>query len=228
MPGFSGFIRGFAMAVFPLALAGKSVNPHALLFFRHAPLVKMNPTVKRLGHIFLIALAVLSLLLCMVSVALWARSHFLVESLLVRLSSPSQARIKALQFTSSPGAVDVCLYRDASWASNRPVFYDSCRPDKLDPVIARTWGTQSIGQWFRLGFGYESGDGYWIVALPYWAIGIAFALGPAAGVWSLAKRDTQDAGASVICAQCGFEMGAAPDCCPRCGTIPKKAGQFST
>ena len=189
---------------------------------------------KRLVRILLVALSVVSLLLCAAVVAVYVRSYFVAETfdwvsprrdgmrhvywvrgrigLAVQTNAmtPAQMRMMNVEFNPPAGV----QYRRQGAEHRRD------RPDDLEPgwswfrpTADRGWG----GFRYRAGrLGVFSNLRQWVV--PFWAL--AAVLGPAGAIALLhlrrRLREWRMRGENR-CVGCGYDLRATPDRCPECG-----------
>jgi hypothetical protein len=131
----------------------------------------------------------LSLLLCVSMAALWLRSGWREDWLLIRAG---QWR---LSLGSDRGSVGASLR--TSRLSEPPVTYRA-RPHRA--------------RWYLERFNAEANSRGALVALPHW---LACLLLAAPATLALRKRSTVP---SHICPTCGYDLRATRDRCPECGT----------
>jgi hypothetical protein len=178
--------------------------------------------VRRIGRYILIGLTALSLLLCVVTVALWLRSYYFYDGL--RLGSSERTGLESVN-----GKVSLRVRLD----NNPPRAFTGSRtshhaiPDK-SPL--RTFDMSEPAPHRFLGFAvwtiemdvetYAAPVRQRFFVVPYPALLLAFSVLPIARSASRARRRRRSL--KGLCARCGYDLRATPDRCPECGTIPTK------
>jgi hypothetical protein len=163
------------------------------------------------------ALSVLSLLLCVATLALWVRSFHRLDRMTYlergALSIDVQSirgQIEVVHGLSSPSSTPDGLSYDSlsstDFKSSREVIRDS--PSGYDfPNVS------------LLGFGYmyiESGATWW-AWFPHWFLSLLVAILPALHLRAVIRsRRLHRAGHSP---RCGYDLRATPARCPECGSI---------
>ena len=197
-------------------------------------------------RILLNAATVLSLVLCVVTVAAWVRSYWLSEMWTrghQELGADSH-RKWLWQFASAGGSVSYFGYSEdvhglgkfnpqvladlraiLSVPANRDTRGYQSRP--------RTQGRATFGLTTTLGFGFKfhrdapappSTGSSWSCSMtvPYWAVTGACAVPLAVCLRCIRRRHKGDRAdqdpASLRCPACGYDCRATPDRCPECGT----------
>jgi len=182
--------------------------------------------VKRIRrHLFTIC-AVFSLLLCLSTCVVWARSFWLTD----RVGWSNQRGSRVLQSARGRVMVQMLL---ADW-SNYPSQFHGLQYQRdlpsgafnwlrfLSPEQGMTWR-----EWEAGGFAwYEcrnraTGNGHLIAVVPFWFIAATTALPPALWIllsWRARFRDKQrmDLG---LCLTCGYDLRASSERCPECGSV---------
>ena len=156
--------------------------------------------------------AVVSLVLCVTSAALWVRSRAL-------------------------GRSDELLYmtgRRAYYAFSvgGKLFLSYHTYDKTYPAKPLTWTRGNaldftpappLG-WNLLGFSYRpfrqagTGNAEYLLVLPYLPLSVVCAIAPAwwsIGAWRSRRQRRKD-----CCSVCGYDLRATPERCPECGAVP--------
>lgn len=161
----------------------------------------------------------LSLLLCLATASVWARSYFASD--LVECQEPGDAPFDVRDVWCAKGRL--CFARDtravrdnvedsaAAVAEHRAWSYERRPAETYQPF------TSSNSIWNRLGFWHEEGDAHgesW--AAPFWPFAAGFGALPGLrlGRW-IAAGGRRGMGR---CRSCGYDLRATPDRCPECGT----------
>ena len=174
---------------------------------------------KRLARILIDIFSVLSLMVCLASMGLWARSHFVGDQWLWHDRPDNQERFASL--ASGRGWVRYGWWDNSRLSGvNLPPGYRAVRTaDKGIYPIARP-GDRHIA---FPGFRYDRySDGSFqpgmIVSIAYaWPAALTAVL-PAIGIVRRCRDRQRKAGG--FCPTCGYDLRATPDRCPECGTIP--------
>ena len=173
---------------------------------------------RRLFNIF----SVLSLVLCVVTMVLWARSYWVVDHWSLRGIDEDSllVRIRVTSLIASRGVVEV------EHDSGQPLpsrganpFVPSLRHRTL-PGVARLMFQGS----YRFSRVYRSTsfvDGrpaqrcwHTMVNFPLWLPGCLFFVLP---TWQLLKRSRRTRLRPGHCPTCGYDLRASPERCPECG-----------
>ncbi len=153
-----------------------------------------------------------SLLLCVATLSLWARSHFVSDVL-----NYTTFRWR-FDLRSGIGHVEATLligqnkYSQFLW-------------------LHRTYSEQRRIGWSQVdGFGgfyfrkidlYLSSIGiFYTMGVPHWFLAAVFSIGP--GCWFFRRLRIRKFGRQGYCASCGYDLRATPQRCPECGTVPTK------
>ena len=162
------------------------------------PLCIKDGIMKSPARPILLAASLLSLLLCILSVAFWVRSY--------RLKDP-HGEVLNLHNTdplwwviSARGHATLCRQHGRDWG--------------FEWKVCDRFG-------FRLGGLRCSKGSLWNLQVPYWFLTLIFMLPAALAPFSLRRRRRVDAG---LCAHCGYDIRATPQRCPECGTAISAAG----
>jgi hypothetical protein len=177
--------------------------------------------VKRVLRILLNAATVLSLLLCVATVALWVRGYFYQDGFGYTRKAGGQFRSWGL--SNFGGSV---IYMSASGALTR-----------RDPEPGWTWGSGAkradsfLVRWSHYGFwGFSSNmyggaaDGgipFTQAGVPHWFIVLITGMLPAGRGIRFWLRNRRNYG--TFCRKCGYDLRATPDRCPECGAITAAA-----
>jgi hypothetical protein len=192
---------------------------------------------KRLRRWMLNALAVLSLLLCIATVALWARSEHQLDCFIRNISPglPSDSQPAYLLFTG-PGVVDLAKEDPAQWNNiewDGPELQFWSGPRSSPPIVSPD-GKMTIyldaPPWKPpthefAGFGWEGSavamgpnltPTTWRISLPLWFFALALSVFPLSRIVSMTGHVRRRR--AGFCAGCGYDLRATPDRCPECGT----------
>jgi hypothetical protein len=148
------------------------------------------------------ALSVLSLLLCIATLALWVRSYW-------QFDHTAWFSRMGVGFTSNSmrGHFQIGFYDFAE--SRYPGFtYDSGSP--------RYYKLRSED--FFLGFGVEIHPDGLFLASPHWFLALLFAILPALYLRALIR--SRRLHRISLCPRCGYDLRATPNRCPECGAVP--------
>ena len=155
----------------------------------------------------------MSLLLCAAVVVLGARSYRACDTL-VHPSAPGDRVCVTSEFGVLVFEIEAPLRDPVSpgW-------------EYFDTPMPRRWPVRSAGLGFEAyraqvtHFVRLPPTAVWGVAVPHWAVGLAFGALPA---WRLLRlrRDLvrRRRAAAGFCVRCGYDLRATPQTCPECGT----------
>ena len=172
----------------------------------------------RLWRIIFNGLTVVSLVLCVATVALWVRSYRGLDCLWWNHAG----RFGEL-FCSSGG-----IYQSITYVQQpeTPIAYKSGAPLGLyiTPGVTETRHWQFAGFWWiataRTRVRNLTLEPGWSVGIPCWFATTCFASPSVA--WLLIRRGAKRYPPGS-CLACGYDLRATPDRCPECGTIARKA-----
>ena len=163
---------------------------------------------KRLRHIVWTGLAVVSALLLVATLALWARSYK-NEDICRYINGTLYSHVSSLK-----GAVA---------AYYRQVDAETPRPKELSwstyPWDGGAYSTydEIPNKWLGFGWICSNGGGYDVdaIVVPHWFLSIVFLAYPVFRFVPLKRnRGLQ------LCSHCGYDLRATPDRCPECGAVP--------
>jgi hypothetical protein len=168
--------------------------------------------------------AALSLALCAITCALWARSYRDCEMLYWETSSHEHFLASAagqVTFASTSGTNG----RESYWRSDGPPPLGTAHI--LGTMIGFAWSSGGTDPtWNHWPVQAFWGRGYAIVSLDYSAIVLAFAAVP--GVRMVRRYRSRHRWRSGRCPHCGYDLRATPDRCPECGTCARGASSLAT
>jgi hypothetical protein len=200
--------------------------------------------VRRLLRILITIAAVLSLLLCLTTAALWWRSARAADHVTYTWPIEDGQRVRlgtvglfgnqgspvlvVYQCTLIPANTAAALTSLRAEAASLPKFeHWEDRPGQPDvPVAGHDWqgffaGSSDAAERFRItpnGPIYAAQSRYLTLAAPWWSLITLFAIGPT-GVflrWHRAHRRRLTPG---HCPVCGYDLRASPERCPECGNV---------
>jgi hypothetical protein len=159
-------------------------------------------------------LTILSLLLCLATVALWGRSYWLRD--LLERDSGEPTNMQYDDISSDGGELRARIIRVTGKTPSGPtngLLHDAL---PLHPQL------RSI-RFPHFGYYFESTGGGSVRALlfPHWFIAILFAILPAIRLRSILR--TRRRHRIGLCPHCGYDLRATPDRCPECGHVPTAA-----
>jgi hypothetical protein len=174
-------------------------------------------------------LTVLSLLLCVATVVLWARSYGLSDQVDWR----GAGGWRALRTAKGRVAASVLLADHSGYPEQfqRPRYQrDQAGPPFNWLLMMGGSAGDTLADWERGGFAWHErrnigrGTLHAIAVVPFWFVAAATAALPLGWVTmrrqsSARHRRRQRAG---LCPACGYDLRASPDRCPECGTVAMK------
>jgi hypothetical protein len=157
-------------------------------------------------------LSALSLLLCVLVVALWVRNLWVSDLFEVRLKRQewqllSERNILHLNRSSVLQDKDPCVL----WSSERDGYHG--------PPLPGRWGHGS--------FRYAEYRGDVIVRewwMPHWMAAMATGVWPGLLALQRCRKRYSARGRPGLCPACGYDLRATPGRCPECGAVPDSAG----
>jgi hypothetical protein len=167
-------------------------------------------------------LTMLSLVLCLATVALWVRSYWQGQALARLAQRSGSSRLVTMRsvtgelslfYQQFPGAI-----QDSGW---------SYQVNSLDKVttyahLVREYRMQCA---MFLGFGYScyynSSIDVYAIWFPHWFLALILAVLPALRLRNI--RRTRRRNRVGLCQRCGYDLRASPDRCPECGHVPNAA-----
>jgi hypothetical protein len=200
------------------------------------------PAVRRLGRRLLHVLTVVSLLLCVASVALWVQSDRAPVMYERTQCWPAEARSEVFQCYSGAGGFELV------WSWQVSIDPPQSMREALDQPVESRWmprqqfsGPPLPGTpwWMRLGFDWRDfrdeirtqsndripfviRDHMLMAGAPYWAVMLVAAALPlwAAGRWGRRRRRARRLRRG-LCPSCGYDLtGNVSGACPECGWAP--------
>jgi hypothetical protein len=163
-------------------------------------------------------LTVMSLLLCVVVVALWVRSYFRYDIVALAAYSghsteffAARGRAVFFHFNSYDDDGPPTEWTYAAWPAGSPM---ARRMDAEFSDLGPHW-------WTRLGFAavFTDSHPYYkrlrVVSVPLWFIALVSAAPPLA--YAALRRRAKTRRLASLCLRCGYDLRATPGKCPECG-----------
>jgi hypothetical protein len=156
---------------------------------------------RRLLHILLNAATAMSLALCVVTAAIWVRSHYRYDR--YNLSPPGRPTRMLESYT------DLVAWRSFPVAFPfRPGWQVGVEP--LRAGFEPMFGRRPV---------YFHNEATRVVAVRYWFACLVTCLLPASWMFAYIRRRHRRNGPG-LCRVCGYDLRATPDRCPECGAVP--------
>lgn len=201
----------------------------------------MMPHMRRALRWTINGLTVLSLVLCVGTVALWVRSYWVQDAFsTVRGGMQSGGRyhrvmyrgcsvqgINVLQIDvhdDSPPFGDLSYREDVRMAL-RSITWSHVSPHHFSFNYNPDWRGMPLP--YRLGFRFSHrinddspSIGYTEARVPDWFLALLTSILPLAFAVTYRRRTRALRLAAVQCVKCGYDLRATPDRCPECGAVP--------
>jgi hypothetical protein len=200
-----------------MALREQATRPKSQM---RPPRVVQCAGVRRIGQYILNGLAVLSLLTCLTTIVLWARSahHWDQASCFGRSS--------AFAMTSCRSQL---LFMRAQYSSAGLSHGFHVHSQSAPSLAAWSSDKSARSHWYNsVGFEYlrsdDSGEIREGVVVPHYALCALSAILPAScALKHQRERRKRQAHIKMLCTSCGYDLRATPDRCPECGSVPTAA-----
>jgi hypothetical protein len=202
---------------------------------RPVPGVRYNPdSMRQIGRALLSAATMVSLLLCVATVALWVRSYWVCDMY------AADARDRWHLFAwSSRGVAGVDRVRPSDFTAERmprglshhappPPNLGPVVPPPKDPGVRSRFALGSVS-WYRTEggsvrtltgpFSFNVTDFYpaWHLTVPLWLTAAILGLLPCVRTTLFLRRRSRRG--PGLCPSCGYDLRGSPGRCPECGTI---------
>lgn len=160
-------------------------------------------------------LAILSLLPCVATVALWARSYWISDALGWGTARPMQGMYQFRKVASTSGVLWFAK-EDTGFPVFTATFLQGWESHEV--TGRHQWETEYLDI-YRVGFGYARKPGVqFVICVPHWFVA-AVLLTPSVAAWGVARRRRRHF-RQGRCPTCGYDLRATPERCPECGTAP--------
>lgn len=195
---------------------------------------------KRLYRYAFNAVTVLSVVLCVATVALWVRSYRISNKWhwsRVPDSRPNDGRVGWVDVWAVRGRLGILIEINSAYLDDapgglrhesnplhfaQPVEVTSPQPYPFsgDRPLYRVYFDHAGFAYYRndINDTYHEHNG----SLPLWFMTLVTAIGPLAGFRRMTLRLRAIRRRNGHCLTCGYDLRATPDRCPECGTVPTK------
>jgi hypothetical protein len=160
------------------------------------------------------SLTILSLLLCLATLALWVRSYSHFEELARR--NP-HSRLQAVAIRSNAGEL-IFFQRPVTGDTEGWIWQYFTYPS---PATLDFSNDPGLITFVGCGYVWSAVFRYRIIFFPHWFLALLFAILPAFRLLSILR--TRRLNRLGICPRCGYDLRATPDRCPECGHVPNTA-----
>jgi hypothetical protein len=182
--------------------------------------VRYNPRVRRLLRILINAATVVSLVLCVGAVVLWAQSYWWAD----RWLSESQGR-RYVALAANRGtfyltwtAIDARENGEWGLSFTMPPGFSTVAATREDDDDKSTGFSSFLG--FKWLFGDVGPMSVRMYGVPAWFIVALTSTPPLIALGRIRRRRRQ--ANRGLCPACGYDLRATPDRCPECGTMPRR------
>jgi hypothetical protein len=190
------------------------------------------PPARRLRRWIFDGLALLSLILCVLTAALWVRSHWVLDAVGSVKFTSLDGREPFTDFSNQtvdwlPRAIKSgIVFRSA--CGELSIVRDLMRVSFIPTLPGSYWVHGPVHGYqasTRFGFAWEphkdaGGNTFNKFVFPLWWLVAATSLLPMS--WLVGRLQRQGGRRDIgSCAQCGYDLRATPDRCPECGAVPQ-------
>jgi hypothetical protein len=186
-------------------------------------------------------MSVLSLVLCVVTSALWVRSYWQFDAVGTHVGN----RTASLVSYRGRIGLNVIRFNNGGYRHEPELARMSLSFNETAKVIVGTYieyedrlgevadAGPELGRW---GFSFNGSDEFylglqtlksgehvkpdyywWRLGMPVWPMPAIAMILPTCWLFAQRKRAGR---AATLCAHCGYDLRATPDRCPECGTVP--------
>ena len=180
--------------------------------------------------------AALSLFLCLATVALWVRSYWIIDNLVLMDSAVPRLTRGANDFSDSPYTHTMDWFTDTQLGSAYAVLefvrevdgnprlsgpvpggrhWEYQTDSTFDDIRPRSWS-----YWFQQSWVRFPAYSRLTIEVPDWVAVLLTALMPFIWFQRFRRRNRLNRrGTAGVCRECGYDLRATPDRCPECGTL---------